>query len=391
MPRVLLLAVLLALCAAPPAAAGRLVTLEVPSRHVDPATATFGGEGPHELKVNVLLPDGYRRGERYPLLYLMHGAGESHRSWADPEKGDVANTLAGLDAIVAMPEGGLGYYADWWNGGTRADPAWERHHLGEVIPLLERRFRIRRARRWHAIAGFSMAGFGSSFLATQRPGYFGTVVPMSGLVSIRRPEVSVALSSVSGVPYEDVWGPWDGFYAAGHDPMTLVPNLRHTKVILRTGNGVPRPGVPADERDLASGALEAYLLTQNEEFAAALRAAGVDVDYRSHEGVHDWPYWREDIAEAREIGLFRRVPASPRRWAYSTVARRGVAWGLRYRFAEPPGEVVTLERRGRKLAGRGAGRVVLRSASGCRLRATLPFERRVARRCLSRAPSRARP
>jgi S-formylglutathione hydrolase FrmB len=380
------LALACALAAVPTAEAARLVTLDAPSRHVDPATAAFGGDGPHELKVNVLLPDGYRARRAYPLLYLMHGAGESHRSWADPERGDVANTLAGLDAIVAMPEGGLGYYTNWWNDGRRADPGWERYHLNAVIGLLERRFKIRRARRWHAIAGFSMAGFGSSFLATQRPGYFGTLVPMSGLVSIRRPEVEQGLSAISGVPYGDVWGAWDGFYAEGHDPLTLVPNLSHTKVILRTGNGVPRPGVPADERDLASGALEAYLLTQNEEFAAALRDAGVDVDYRSHEGVHDWPYWREDIAEARAIGLFRRVPRSPGRWTYSTVAQRGRAWGFRFAFAQPPTELVTLERRGSTLSGAGSGSVVLRRRGGCVMRATLPFERE-----LRPAPCRARP
>jgi S-formylglutathione hydrolase FrmB len=375
MVRALFLAALLAIAAAPAAEASRLVTLKAPSKHVDPRTAVFGGEGPHRLKVNVLLPDGYRARKAYPLLYLMHGAGESHRSWADPEKGNVAETLKGLDAIVAMPEGGLGYYTNWWNGGKRADPAWERYHLGEVIQLLERRFKIRRARRWHAIAGFSMAGFGASFLATQRPGYFGTVVPMSGLVSIRRPEVEQGLSTISGVPYQDVWGAWDGFYAEGHDPLTLAASLQHTKVILRTGNGVPRPGVPADETALASGALEAYLLTQNEEFAAALRAAGVDVDYRSHEGVHDWPYWREDIAEAKGVGLFRRVPSRPRRWTYSTVARSGRVWGFRYTFMKAPTEVVSFERRGSTLLGSGSGRVVLRGPRGCLIGGKLPFRR----------------
>jgi S-formylglutathione hydrolase FrmB len=375
-----LIALLLALAAG--AQASELVTLAAPSRHVDPKTAAFGGEGPHQLRVNVLLPDGYTPKRAYPLLYLMHGAGESHRSWADPERGDVARTLKGLDAIVAMPEGGLGYYTNWWNGGRRAAPGWERYHLDEVIPLLERRFRIRPARRWHAIAGFSMAGFGSSFLATQRPGYFGTLVPMSGLVSIRRPEVEQGLSTISGVPYQDVWGPWDGFYAAGHDPMTLAPpSLRHTKVILRTGNGTPRPGVPADGNALASGALEAYLFAQNEEFAAALRDAGVDVDYRSHEGVHDWPYWREDIAEAKGIGLFRAVPSRPSKWTYATVARRGAAWGFRYKFAKPPTEVIELERRGRALLGRGSGRVVLRRGSRCTMRAALPFRRSLRRVC----------
>lgn len=374
--------IVLMLVLAAGAHASELVTLKAPSRHVDPKTAAFGGEGPHELRVNVLLPDGYRARRAYPLLYLMHGAGESHRSWADPAKGDVAETLKGLDAIVAMPEGGLGYYTNWWNGGKRAAPGWERYHLDEVIPMLERRFKIRRARRWHAIAGFSMAGFGSSFLATQRPGYFGTLVPMSGLVSIRSPEVEQGLSAISGVPYQDVWGPWDGFYAEGHDPMTLAPSsLRHTKVILRTGNGVPRPGVPADERDLASGALEAYLFAQNEEFAAALRDAGVDVDYRSHEGVHDWPYWREDIAEARGIGLFRAVPSRPSRWVYSTVARSGRVWGFAFKFAKAPTELVTFERRGTTLLGRGSGRVVLRRGSRCTMRATLPFRRSLPRVC----------
>ena len=381
MTRAVLLAAVLALAVAPAAHAGRLVTLAAPSKHVNPATAAFGGEEPHELKVNVLLPDGYRRDRAYPLLYLMHGAGESHRSWVDPERGDVRTTLKGLDAIIAMPEGGLGYYTNWWNGGKRADPGWERYHLDEVIPLLERRFRIRPGRRWHAIAGFSMAGFGSSFLATQRPGYFGTLVPMSGLVSIRRPEVQEGLSTISGVPYEEVWGEWDGFYAEGHDPMTLVPNLRHTKVILRTGNGVPRPGVEADERDLASGALEAYLLTQNDEFAAALEDAGVDVNYRSHEGVHDWPYWREDIAEARGIGFFRAVARRPAEWRYGTVAQTGVMWGWRFRFAKPPGELVEFERRGRRLLGKGSGRAVLRRGSACVLRLRLPFSVRLRRGC----------
>jgi hypothetical protein len=195
--------------------------------------------------------------------------------------------------------------------------------------------------------------------------------------------VEQALSTVSGVPYQDVFGPYTDFYAEGHDPLTLVPNLVNTKVILRTGNGTPRPGVPADEQAIISGALEAYLLTQNEEFNAALEAAGVDVNYRSHEGVHDWPYWREDIAEAKEIGLFRPVPASPAEWEYSTVAQRGVAWQFRFAFKEAPSSLTTFERRGNRLLGKGSGQVVLRGRRGCKLRLELPFDRKLPRACTS--------
>ena len=55
MARSLILAVVFLLSAASSAGASKLVTLDAPSRHVDPATAAFGGEEPHELKVNVLL------------------------------------------------------------------------------------------------------------------------------------------------------------------------------------------------------------------------------------------------------------------------------------------------------------------------------------------------
>ena len=71
MARTLLVGLFAALIAAPSAGAARLVTIETPTDHVDPKTAAFGGEGPHELKVNVLLPDGYDRRNAYPLLYLM--------------------------------------------------------------------------------------------------------------------------------------------------------------------------------------------------------------------------------------------------------------------------------------------------------------------------------
>jgi S-formylglutathione hydrolase FrmB len=36
--------------------------------------------------------------------------------------------------------------------------------------MIERRYRIRPQRRWHAIAGLSMGGYGAMYLASQLPG-----------------------------------------------------------------------------------------------------------------------------------------------------------------------------------------------------------------------------
>lgn len=362
-PAALLAAVFLAL-GGQASAAQQLVTIDAPSAHV---------AGP-ALKANVLLPDGYDGTTEYPVLYLLHGAGENHNSWVT--KGDILNTAKGLDAIVVMPDGGRGgFYSNWWNGGLRGDPGWERYHLDELIPLVEERFRVRDGRRWHAIAGFSMGGFGTSFYATQRPGYFGAAVPMSGLVSIRRPQVVLGLETVSGAPYERLWGPVTGAYAEGHDPTALAENLGHTRLYVATGNGVPRPGVPATPTALASGIVELELFLENVEFAQEARQAGARVTFDGHLGVHDWPYWREDLQKAFRWGLFREVPEDPERWIYETVAQSGEMWDLDFQFAAPPEAVARFTHAPGRLSATGSGTVTVDGGPGCSFTASLPFER----------------
>jgi S-formylglutathione hydrolase FrmB len=374
MTRVLLLALAIALLAAAPASASQLVTIDTPSANVDPARVKFNGPEPQgRLQANVLLPDGFDARRDYPVLYLLHGAGDSFASWAQPDKGDVQEIAAGLQAIVVMPEADTGFYADWWNGGRRGDPGWERFYLDELIPLIERRFPIRPGRRWHAIAGLSMGGLGATFLASQLPGYFGSAASFSGFVEHQRPEAEQGLPVVAGVAYEDIFGPGDGFYAAGHNPTRLIQNLRQTRVFAASGDGVADRPVSPQEAGLG-GLVEREIRLQNDEFAQAAQRAGVDLTYRPAAGVHAWPYWRDHLRQALAWDLFAPVPEDPVHWSYTTVARRGDAWGLRYAFASPPEQLETLRRAGDGLTGEGAGSVRIENAAGCGFTADLPFE-----------------
>jgi S-formylglutathione hydrolase FrmB len=367
--------VLAALLAPAPAHASKLVTIGTPSRFVDARKANFSVAGPHKLQANVLLPDGYDPKRRYPLLLLLHGAGERWDSWARADRGNIAQTAKGLDAIIVMPEGAVGFYTNWWNGGRRGDPQWERYIFDELLPLIERRYPIRAARRYHAIAGFSMAGLGSSLLATQRPGYFGSAAPFSGFVSVQRPENDIGLSFFSGVDYQQIFGPPAGFYAAGHNPVALARNLQYTRMFVASGNGIPQPGVDADLTDILSGSLEAFLLDQNREFVDALRKAGATVTFRTHLGNHSFPYWREDLKAFIASNPFAAVQSAPSKWTFSTVAQQGEAWGLKFAFARPPDRVVTLRREGAELVGEGAGEITVRDSRECTFSAGLPFRR----------------
>ena len=67
---------------------------------------------------------------------------------------------------------------------------------------------------------------------------------------------------------------------------------------------------------------------ESDDLVAAGRASGADVTYLAHDGIHDWPYVREDLTEAMARGLFEPVPDDPASWTYRSVAqpaRRGAS------------------------------------------------------------------
>jgi hypothetical protein len=116
-----------------------------------------------------------------------------------------------------------------------------------------------------------------------------------------------------------------------------------------------------------------------DDFVPAARAAGADVTYEVHAGVHAWPYWRGFLSDAITWGFFRPVTDSPRAWTYKTVMRVSAAWGYSFVFAAPPGEVETFSRAGGRLRGAGGGRVTVRGPGGCRFTVKLPFSHAVCR------------
>ena len=368
-----------ALAASGPASASQLLTWTVPSRHVDPAKVQFNNPPPGvpplppALRANVLLPDGYDGSRRFPVLYLLHGHGDTYAHWAAPSRGNVAAIAGGLGAIVVMPEGARGWYTNWWNGGRRGDPGWERYHLDELIPLVERRLRIRPGRRWRAIAGLPMGGEGALFYARQRPGYFGSAGSFSGTISIERPEWPAAFET-QGERYRDVFGDPQArrFYIRGHNPTGLTDNLRHTRLFVAAGNGEPGPGEAGNTGGIVA---ELVLARHAEDFAGAARRSGANVTFRPQQGIHDWPYWRRHLGQHVAWGPFAPVEESPSSWRLSTVQQSGDAWGLRFRFKEPPATLQTFVRSGSVLSATGSGTVTITMPGGCSFTVALPFRR----------------
>lgn len=244
----------------------------------------------HPVGVRLFLPAGFatETDRKWPVLYLLHGAGggdDSYLAWAYST--DVQTLVAPTNLLVVMPQGdGFGWYSDWWNGGNGGPPMWETFHLTELMAILER--------DWHAgdqrvIAGLSMGGYGAMEYAARRPGLFKAAASFSGPLDILGEKDSGLLGNdpaVWGDPIaqEDVW--------RAHNPIDLAEKLRGTTLYVSYGEGGQGPLDPQPPGDDG----EAFRSIGNKAFVAKLGELGIPATVDAYgPGSHTWPYFQRAL------------------------------------------------------------------------------------------------
>ncbi len=366
--------------AGPPA---QLVTIAIPSNGLIPSQ-WLSYAGPP--RANVLLPAGYNPHQRYPLLVVLGGLDNNYDTVAQD---GFLPLFSPLDAIVVMPEGGSGWYTDWWNDGQRGGPAWESYFLDDVMPTILAKYPILPGRQYHAIAGASMGGGGSVYLAGRLPGFFGSVASLSGWVDPQyfAPLLQTFMGDVSQAPVVGdldlfpVDGPPYGFYANGHNPVNLAENLAQTRVFESTGDGLP-DNTPSTPLDVEGDVLEQVIFQMNLLYEPALEKAGVDVTYQPHAGGHDIPDFMDEVQAMVAWGPFKPVVTNPSSWANETVATSGQLWDIGYRFTSPPVHVVQFHQVGGSLSISSAGTSVsITTDSGCVITTVTPAAVQIPTRC----------
>ncbi len=334
---------------APPAWAGglRLVSSRaLDSRLTELTLRTDAVAG--DTRVRVLMPAGYARSKRrYPVLYLLHGALGDETSWI--EEGDAEAITAGLPLIVVMPDSGTGGgYADWFNGGAGGPPEWERYHVDQLIPFVDRRYRTIARRAGRAVAGLSMGGFGAMSYAARHPDTFVAAAAFSGAVDTNNP-LDIAVTG------DEPFGPraTQEIRWRARNPWDLAENLRGLRLVVRTGDGAPLNDI-----------VEAVVHQMNVGFHDRLTALGISHTWDDYgAGTHTWPYWQRDLrATLPELmATFAHPPAPPRRATFRAVEPRYSAYGWRVSIRRPAlewSELSDATRRGFTLSGSGTATVV---------------------------------
>jgi enterochelin esterase-like enzyme len=139
------------------------------------ASAILGRDFPF----TIYLPDGYDKGNlRYPVLYLLHGAGGDETDWN--REGQIKATADRLIASGAIPPAIIvmpGCRSCWWVDGA-VDRA-ETSFWNDLVPAVERRYRTIGTRRGRVVAGLSAGGYGAVRFALRYPDRIAAAAALS--------------------------------------------------------------------------------------------------------------------------------------------------------------------------------------------------------------------
>ena len=298
------------------------------------------------VRVNVLLPPGYPSGpRRYPVLYLYHGTSGGADDWL--AQGNAAAATKNYPMIVVMPDAGYdsnggSWFTNWVDQKTPLGTAnWETFHIAQLIPWVDANLRTIANRRGRAIAGLSQGGFGSTSYAARHPDLFVSAGSFSGAPDIASNPVAEAAAtsiiSATAVGLDGVEP--DAFFGShadheinwqGHNPATLVSNLRPVDLELWTGNGEPGPYDSRTDPNPSGSAIEATVHQSAEFFTQAATAAKVPYYFDDYgPGTHTWPYWTRDLTKylPRLAKVFAHPPSAPSTISYRSIDKTWRQWG----------------------------------------------------------------
>jgi len=229
-------------------------------------------------RMTVYTPAGYDRGGRYPVLYLLHGAGGDEDAWTT--LGRAAQILDNLIAegkakpmIVVMPNGNAncdaapgewdkGMYKPSFMGHAASKPvASTEESFKDIVSYVDKNYRTKADKKHRAICGLSMGGGHSFGISKLYPDLFNYVGLFSAAISLNR----------------------RGFDGLGDRDQQIAPEVEsQLRVMFQKKPALYWIAIGRDD----------FLYQNNKVYRDYLSQKGYPYEYVETDGGHIWRNWR---------------------------------------------------------------------------------------------------
>ncbi len=219
----------------------------------------------------VYTPAGYNESKQeYPVVFIQHGGGEDHRGWMEQGRtAQIMDNLIAAGKAVPMIVVSANSNVQSRNGGMGGGYSWQgmqafRNELIEnVLPFVEKNYRVKKDRKSRAMCGLSMGGGQSFYIGLRTPEVFANV----GVFS------TGMFGGISGASNFDLEKEVPGMMT---DTKTF--NKQLDVFFLSCGEQDPR-------------------IEYTRNIVKKMRDGGVEVRFNSYPGDHEWQVWRKSLHE----------------------------------------------------------------------------------------------
>ena len=223
---------------------------------------------------SVMLPKSYSKEteRRYPVVYMLHGAGENDWEWANIPVQMISEAItmvtndgSAAECIVVFPnaneDGHMGYFnQDGWK--------YEDYFFNELMPLIDARYRTIPDKGHRAIGGLSMGGGGSFNYGMRHPELFSSVYA-----------ISAAVSPTAFEPKEELPDVLPSTMDGGSYTPEQIEAAKDVCFVLDCGD-------------------DDFLFDANVATYQLMKKNGMKVQFRSYDGAHASYYWYDALRRA---------------------------------------------------------------------------------------------
>lgn len=241
-----------------------------------------------DRKFAIYLPPDYETSQRsYPVLYLLHGGGDDQTGWV--QFGEVLNITdkainegKATPMIIVMPDANTGIRG--YSNNATGTWKYEDFFFQELMPYVEKTYRIKADKRYRAVAGLSMGGDGSFTYALHHPELFSSACPLSaGTGPLTLEDAKKRLTS--------------GTEKVSEQQITDFYNRQSVVTLV---NNIP-DSLKKSVRWYIDCGDDDFLYEGNSLVHITMRKREIPHEFRIRDGAHNWTYWRQALPTVLEF------------------------------------------------------------------------------------------
>lgn len=232
--------------------------------------AVYSASMNKKVGVSVITPEGVDKGERLPVVYLLHGYGDNHLH-GYLKLTEVRRFADCLRMIVVTPDGDSSWYFD---SPVDSTFRYETFVSKELVSYIDSHYPTIADRNHRAITGLSMGGHGALYLAIRHQDEYGAAGSMSGGVDFR--------------PFPENWDIKKRLGGKGEYPDNWERNTVFAQL----------PQLKPDAlRLVIDCGTEDFFYEVNCNLHKELSRLKIPHEFTTRPGAHNWKYWQRSLRD----------------------------------------------------------------------------------------------